>query len=218
MDAIVNHIQIGANRPGRKLSALKAIVVHYTENDSPYATAEMNVRYIGRDFVLKDGKKYEKNGRTPFRFGSAHIFCDMDKVIEAIPVDEVAWAVGDRNFKGGYQRIAEKVFKRRQNFETISVEICNNDVIKNSDEDWNMAVEKAKDWIVDFMQSHNYSLAFTESLYPQTVTKTPPAGQLLLLRHYDLTGKICPKPFVNKPKDWDKFILDVAKGVEKYGV
>lgn len=218
MNVVKKHIPKGhANRPGRKLDALRAIVVHYTQNAHPGATAAMNVRYIGRDYLVVNDKKFEADGTTPFRFGSAHIFCDMNMVIEAIPLDEVAWSVGDKSYKGGYQRIAEKMFKRRQNFETISVEICNNDVIKNSDEDWNGAVENAKKWIIKFMNEHNYMLAFTESLYPQTVTEPPTVGRLLLLRHYDVTGKLCPKPFVEDSKAWDKFIIDVANGVDNYG-
>lgn len=218
MNILKSHIPSGhANRPGKKLSALKAIVVHYTQNDSPAATAAMNVMYIGRKFVKKevDGviKKFEKDGETPFSFGSAHIFCDMNVCIEAIPVDEVAWGCGDKNYKGGYQRIAEKVFKRRQNFETVSVEICNNDVVKNSSDDWNAAVKNAKQWVVEFMNMYNLKLDVDSSMAPQTVDEAPPAGTILLLRHYDVTGKICPKPFVDSQKDWKNFISEIAEQV-----
>ena len=218
MNILKSHIPSGhANRPGKKLSALKAIVVHYTQNDSPAATAAMNVMYIGRKFVKKevDGviKKFEKDGETPFSFGSAHIFCDMNVCIEAIPVDEVAWGCGDKNYKGGYQRIAEKIFKRRQNFETVSVEICNNDVIKNSDEDWKMSVENAKQWIIEFLTTYNLKVDKNGSLSPQSLEEAPPAGTVLLLRHFDLTGKNCPKPFITDVPSWKKFVEDIAAQV-----
>lgn len=218
MDVIKAHISAGhPNRPGTKLSALKAIVIHYTQNDNPGATDTMNVKYIGRKYVKKDKKKYEADGVTPFRFGSAHVFCDMDSVTEAIPLDEVAWGCGDKNYKGGYQRIAEKVFKRRQNFETVSVEICNNNVIKDSAEDWEKAVANAYNWVADFIHLYNLKIDITGSLYPQAVDTSPLAGTVLLLRHYDITGKICPKPFVDAPKEWDKFIKIVAEKVSQYG-
>ena len=218
MNILKSHISSGhANRPGKKLSALKAIVVHYTQNDSPAATAAMNVMYIGRKFVKKeiDGvvKKFENDGETPFSFGSAHIFCDMNVCIEAIPVDEVAWGCGDKNYKGGYQRIAEKIFKRRQNFETVSVEICNNDVIKNSDEDWKMSVENAKQWIIEFLTTYNLKVDKNGSLSPQSLEEAPPAGTVLLLRHFDLTGKNCPKPFITDVPSWKKFVEDIAAQV-----
>ena len=218
MDVIKAHIPKGhPNRPGTKLSALKAIVIHYTQNDNPGATDTMNVKYIGRKYVKKENKSFESDGVTPFRFGSAHVFCDMDSVTEAIPLDEVAWGCGDKNYKGGYQRIAEKVFKRRQNFETISVEICNNDAIKNSPEDWEKAVANAMQWVIIFLQEYNLKVDFTGSIYPQAVEEAPEAGKILLLRHYDITGKICPKPFVYQPKEWEKFIKEVARQVENYG-
>lgn len=214
MDVIKAHIPAGhPNRPGRKLDALKAIVIHYTQNDNPGATDTMNVKYIGRKYVKKDAKSYEVDGVTPFRFGSAHVFCDMDSVTEAIPLDEVAWGCGDKNYKGGYQRIAEKVFKRRQNFETVSVEICNNDVIKDSLEDWEAAVEIAKIWVINFMNTYNLKLDVDGSMAPQLVETSPPAGTVLLLRHYDITGKICPKRFVYVPKEWKDFISEIAEEV-----
>lgn len=217
MDVIKAHIPKGhPNRPGTKLSTLKGIVIHYTQNDRPGATDTMNVNYIGRKFVIKDGKKYEADGETLFSFGSAHIFCDMDSITEAIPVYEVAWGCGDKHYKGGYQRIAEKVFKRRQNFETISVEICNNDVIKNSSLDWDKAVENALRWVVTFLHECALKVDINSSLKPQLVDGPLESGKILLLRHYDLTGKICPKPFIDDTKAWEAFVKEVAIQVENY--
>jgi N-acetylmuramoyl-L-alanine amidase len=213
MEVVKAHIPAGhPNRPGTKLRALKAIVVHYTQNEEPGATDTMNVKYIGRKFVLKDvngeAKKFEADGKTPFRFGSAHVFCDMDSVTEAIPLDEVAWNCGDKNYKGGYQRVAEKVFKFRQNYETIGVEICNNDTIKNSDEDWEKAAENAKQWIITFLKSFDYKVN-DKSLAPQLIDDAPVPGSILILRHYDITGKVCPKKFVDDPNKWANFVKDI---------
>lgn len=217
MDVIKAHIPAGhPNRPGTQLSALKAIVIHYTQNDNPGATDTINVKYIGRKYVKKDVKSYEADGVTPFRFGSAHVFCDMDSITEAIPLDEVAWGCGDKNYKGGYQRIAEKVFKRRQNFETVSVEICNNDVIKNSSDDWDKACHNAVTWVSEFITQYNLKIDITGSLYPQAVETAPPTGTILLLRHYDITGKICPKPFVDDQRLWEIVIKRIAEKVSKY--
>lgn len=218
MNVTQAHIPIPhPNRPGKKLEALKAIVIHYTQNDRPGATDTMNVQYIGRKYVKKEGKSFESDGVTPFRFGSAHIFCDMDSVTEAIPTDEVAWGCGDRNYKGGYQRIAEKVFKRRQNYETISVEICNNDVIKDSPQDWEAAVGNALQWVVTFLKTYNLKIDKVGSLFPRGVDEAPEAGTVLLLRHYDITGKICPKPFIDNPSAWKYFVEAVAEQVNHEG-
>lgn len=36
-----------------------------------------------------------------------------------------------------------------------------------------------------------------------------------LIRHYDVTGKICPKYFVDHPEEWEKFKKDVKKTMKK---
>ena len=218
IDVIKAHIPEGhPNRPGTKLEALKAIVVHYTQNEEEGATDTMNVKYIGRKYTRKEGKSYEADGETRFHFGSAHVFCDVDSITEAIPLDEVAWGCGDKSYKGGYQRIAEKVFRRRQNYQTISVEICNNDTIKHSDKDWQIAVEKAKQWIIEYLIAYNIVVDKEGSLSPQTVNESPVGGSILLLRHYDISGKVCPKPFIYTPEDWKKFVEEIAAQVNDYG-
>lgn len=201
------------NRPGKKLEALKAIVIHYTQNEHPEATDTMNVRYIGRRFVKNESGTFEADGKTPFRFGSAHAFCDMDSVTLAIPTDEVAWGCGDKNFHGGYQAVAIAAFSKRQNYQTVSVEICNNDAVKNSDEDWDGAVSNAKQWIIDFLKMKEVTVDTEGSLHPQNLRKVPESGKVLILRHYDLTGKNCPARFVKNSDEWESFIRDIADSI-----
>jgi len=232
MDVVQSHIPLPhPNRPGIKLTALKAIVIHYTQNDRPSATDTMHAQYMSRPY--ETGKYFNKRTNVAasgaiekgsmgkgeqglgiaFRTASAHVFCDMDSVTEVIPLDEVSWNCGDRNYKGGYQRVASTVFKNRQNYETIGVEICNNDVIKDSDEDWNAAVENAKQWVITFLQSRGLSVDVEGSLAPQEVSEAPAEGNVLLLRHYDITGKICPKPLVENPEEWEAFVREVGNNV-----
>ena len=62
---------------------------------------------------------------------------------------------------------------------------------------------------------------FTEATYTSLVRLT---GWLCyrfnltsedVIRHYDVTGKICPKYFVDYPEKWDEFCGDVGKMLEK---
>lgn len=39
-----------------------------------------------------------------------------------------------------------------------------------------------------------------------------------VIRHYDVTGKECPRYFVENQEAWEKFLLDVRAYIEKYGV
>lgn len=39
-----------------------------------------------------------------------------------------------------------------------------------------------------------------------------------VIRHYDITGKVCPKYFVDFPSAWEQFLADVEKYLKSYGV
>lgn len=39
-----------------------------------------------------------------------------------------------------------------------------------------------------------------------------------VIRHYDVTGKVCPKYFVEFPSAWEQFLADVQKYLVSYGV
>jgi N-acetylmuramoyl-L-alanine amidase CwlA len=184
------------NRPGRKIESYKGLIIHYTANDNPTATDTSNVIYMSRGFKLIKGKFYEADGKTPFRYGSAHTFCDMDSITRCIPYNEVAWSCGDRWFQrtngyDGQTKVARDYFKYRQNYNSVSIEICNNDVIKNSEEDWNKAVQNA----------------IIEAAYIMKTYKIPIEH---VFRHYDVTGKPCPKPLLPELK-WKQFLDDLDR-------
>lgn len=220
------------NRPGIKLERVDALVFHYTENDRPTADDAMNVRWIGRayDFgkywsgsAFATGKiekgslgKGPKGGGIPFRIGSAHVFCDMDSCTLAIPTDEVAWSCGDRNkppFTMQYkaqQPIARDVFGFRQNYRTVNIEICNNDAIKNSTADWDAAVRNAIEWAKMYIAETGRVVDWVKSLHPQDTAVPFKPGSLLLLRHFDVSGKNCPAPLVDNFGDWQDLVYEVA--------
>lgn len=211
MNYILKHIEkYHPNRPGIKLKGIKAIVVHYTQNDLPQATALFHYEYLNRKYVTRKNESgkiiyYEKDGVTPFRFGSAHVFCDIENIVETIPLNEVSWGCGDKNFNGGYKEIAYKLFNGKQNYYTINVEICNYDVIKNSDEDWNKSVDNARNFIKFYCEKNNLRINIDKSLSLQSVNNLND-NDVLILRHFDITGKMCPLPFVKDFKKWENFV------------
>lgn len=189
------------NRPGIKLEAIKAIVIHYTANDAPTATDTANAAYFGRVWKKgDDGKPLEADGKTPFRYGSTQIVADEDSVTIAIPPDEAAWACGDRNAGPwtpalkGQTAIARDLFGFRQNYQSVSVEICNN-------RDWDRAVANAAEWCAAFIRNRKLNLVSYGVVRP---------GDIVILRHFDITGKACPKPFIDNPGAWTAFVNKVA--------
>lgn len=217
------------NRPGTKLERIRAIVFHYTANDAPTATDMANAAYFGRTWAkLRDGSPGEgipgmptvdKHGNpVPFRYGSAQIIADMDSVTVAIPTDEVAWGCGDRpmpytELNKGQQPAARIWFGNRQNYQTVSVEICNNDAVKNSLADWDGAVMNAKEWAISFLKSKGLHVNVQCSLNPN-VMGTLAANEILLLRHFDVTGKLCPEPFVSDPAAWASLVKSIAEATK----
>lgn len=208
MTIVENFIAEGhPNRPGTKLTALKGLVFHYTANANPSATALMNAKYFGRAWKKgADGKPYEANGTTPWGYGSAQVIADKDGVVLAMPPNEVAWAVGDSHLKLpsgklGQQALAKNIFGNRQNYFTTSIEVCNN-------ADWEAAVHNAMEWAATYLKDNNLVIDVEGSKDPQNLQALEP-GKILILRHYDLTGKICPKPLVDDSAAWRTFIDDL---------
>lgn len=39
-----------------------------------------------------------------------------------------------------------------------------------------------------------------------------------VIRHYDVTGKNCPKYFVENPREWEQFRVDLVDYIAKYGI
>lgn len=81
-----------------------------------------------------------------------------------------------------------------RNDDTISIEVCHpGEDGKFTDESYNSLVKLCA-WLCNA-----YSLEAKD-----------------IIRHYDITGKICPKYFVDNPDKWKEFKKDVDKKISKY--
>jgi N-acetylmuramoyl-L-alanine amidase len=203
------------NRPGVVRKGTNAIVVHYTGNDKPHMDDVHNVKYMSRAFIKKENKYYEIDGVTDFRYGSAQVFIDMDSFIETMPLYEVAYGCGDQHYplNNGYKgrtKLAHYALFDNPNQWTLNIELCNNDVIKDSTEDWDKTVANGIDYIRQYLKENNLKIDVMASMYPNSVGGPSKVGEVILARHYDITGKICPKPFVDDQEAWYKFLRAVS--------
>ena len=99
IDKSIRASRIGGKRP---VSAVKAIVFHYTANTGKSATAKGNARYFAAG----------SEGRA----ASAHYCVDEGNVAyECVPLDTVAWSVGDGK-SGKYGSLYS-------NYNTVSIEM-----------------------------------------------------------------------------------------------
>jgi len=208
------------NRDGRLLTNFNGIVVHYTANANPGATALANAKYFCRGWkrttverkteqgIVKEEMLQEISSTVekivPFGHGSTQVLFDENSMCMALPFNERCHGAGDARIivnpvNKNQTQIARNAFNNAQNFKCLQIEICNNG-------NW----EKAAINAATFIQwvSRELSLFIDEegSLSPNTVMQTPELGTILLLRHYDLTGKICPKPFVDDTHQWIEFV------------
>ena len=165
--------RVGGKRP---LSAIRAIVFHYTANKGQSATALGNARYFA-------------NG-SEGRAASAHYVVDEgDTVYECVPLDVVAWAVGDGQ-SGKYGKVYG-------NYNTVSIEM-----VSHTDASGKYYIPEA-------------TMRNAARLYQILLKRLPaiPAA----IRHYDISGKLCPQPLIDEKKwaEFKKLLEEVDEVVTK---
>jgi N-acetylmuramoyl-L-alanine amidase len=164
-----------------RLRKVAAIVCHWTANTAIGADAKAHRKWLQGGAVGPKGMPQSV---------SAHYFVDDRAVVHTIPDNEVAFHCGDRP-KGRYMpeganmimeynknNPADKVWT--PNFLTLGYEIC-----VNQDGDWGMAEQNSIELAAELLFRHGLE------------TKN-------LIRHYDVTGKACPKMYLSE-SDWDSY-------------
>ena len=154
-----------------------------------------DIKYIVIHYTANDGDTDEGNGNyfaNNIVRASAHYFVDDDSITRSVPDDYIAWAVGGskyKNTKGG------AFYGKCTNANSISIELC--DTKKNGVYDFTEATMKnAADLVKLLMEKY-----------------TVPVERVI--RHYDVTGKVCPKPFVDDEKAWKEFKERLVDNMEK---
>lgn len=144
------------------------------------------IEYLVFHYTANDGDTDENNAKyfkAVHRGASAHYFIDEDSVTQVVKDEDTAWHCGDnQKYTNGGATMKGKV----RNYNSIGIELC-------SDKD----------------SQGKYILT------PQTINNAVLLGQELMAkynipitnvyRHYDVSGKICPEPFVRDPAQWQRF-------------
>ena len=176
----INDQLLSKNRPFCKLTALKAIIIHWTANTNKGANAQANARYFNSDQYLT-----KKNGEKVKISASAHYVVDDKQIIRCIPDDEVGYHVGS---KAGYKELIYTEIgvphSGRLNDYTIGIEMC-----VNSDSDFSVTRQNTIELIRYLLKAHNLT---TANVY----------------RHFDITGKDCPKMMLDEVI-WQQFKKEI---------
>ncbi|QCX32440.1 amidase [Caloramator sp. E03] len=129
----------------------------------------------GKGANAKANRDYFNTTKT---VASAHYIVDDSKIIQCIPDGEVAWHVGASKYTATGEKIREKPYS--PNYFLIGIEMC-----VNSDGDFKKTYQNTVELAAYLLKKYNLTL---NDLY----------------RHYDITGKDCPRMMVNE-NEWAKF-------------
>jgi N-acetylmuramoyl-L-alanine amidase len=125
---------------------------------------------------------------TTDRACSAHYIVDDKTILQCIPEDEVAYHVGATKYTPIGQSLIEHTCS--PNYFLLGIEMC-----VNSDGTFAITYKNTVSLAAALLTKHNLSI---KNLY----------------RHYDITGKDCPKMLL-EPASWNKFKAKVETELNK---
>lgn len=143
---------------------------------------EFPVHWIVLHFTANNGDTAKNNAdyfanNSNLR-ASAHYFVDLNEIYQSVKDTDTAWHCG-RERGGSY-------FNDCRNANSIGIEMCS--VIRNGvyviPEE---TVKNAAELVRYLMARHHVPVS-------------------RVCRHYDVTHKSCPEPWVRNPKQWEKFL------------
>lgn len=139
-----------------------------------------NIKYIVIHYTANDGDTAKGNGnyfKNNIVKASAHYFVDDNTIVQSVPDDYAAWSVGGSKYSDCDRTGGGKWYGKCTNSNSISVELC--DTVKNG--------------VSDFSESTvRNAVELVRSLMGQYGIDTEH-----VIRHFDVTGKICPKPYID---------------------
>lgn len=148
------------------------------------------IHYVGGKSGAEQNCKYFAGGD---RGASAHYFVGFDgEIWQCVEDANIAWHCGAKSYKHAECR----------NANSIGIEMCvrkrNTDSMSATDKDWyfeDATVEKTVELTRYLMDKYSVSASH-------------------VIRHYDVTGKICPNPYVYNTTEhtWDDFKKKISAG------
>ena len=145
------------------------------------------IKYLVKHYVGATGGALAncKHFRDTYIGASAHYFVGHNgEIWQCVEDKDVAWHVGAKRYKHRYCR----------NSNSIGVELC---VKKDASGRWyyTEATKKAAIELFAYLMKE-YNIPISN-----------------VLRHYDVTGKVCPEPDVSSVPVWDTFKADLQAAV-----
>jgi N-acetylmuramoyl-L-alanine amidase len=151
-----------------------------------------SIKYIVIHYTANNGDTAKGNCNyfaSAGRNASAHYFVDENGIYQSVADSDTAWSVGASRY----------VHDDCRNNNSISVEMCSR---KDSSGKYYFKVEtvtNAVKLVKALMEKYNVPISN-------------------VLRHYDVTGKKCPEPFVRDATQWTAFKKKLEEEMDKTAV
>lgn len=156
-----------------------------------------DIRYLVYHYTGNDGDSDENNVkyyRDTVVKASAHYFVDDDSITQSVPDLRVAWAIGGNKYASCADTGGGKMHGIVRNHNSISIEMCDT----QRDGTYNVTEATLENAVAlgrFLMERYHIPI---ENVY----------------RHFDVTGKLCPRYFVDSNK-WAAFKARLAQAEEK---
>ena len=142
-----------------------------------------SIKYIVMHYTANDGDTDEGNAhyfQGAGRRASAHYFVDEDSVTQSVRDNDAAWHCG-----GALESSHHPLRGICMNRNSLGVEMCS-DIVGGKYTITPQTVDRAVELVKYLMAKYGIDVDH-------------------VVRHYDVTGKLCPEPWVRNPKLWDNF-------------
>lgn len=163
--------------------------------------AAEDIEYLVYHYTGNDGDSDANNAAYYARETvqvSAHYFVDDDSITQSVPDLCVAWAVGGGKYKSCAETGGGTLHGKARNYNSISIELC--DTVR--DGTYNVTEATLRNAIdLGKMLMKRYNIPIER-----------------VIRHFDVTGKLCPSYFVDNEK-WTAFkarLVDAQTAETRY--
>lgn len=142
-----------------------------------------SIKYIVMHYTANDGDTDEGNAhyfQGAGRRASAHYFVDEDSVTQSVRDNDAAWHCG-----GALESSHHPLRGICMNRNSLGVEMCS-DIVGGKYTITPQTVDRAVELVKYLMAKYGIDVDH-------------------VVRHYDVTGKLCPEPWVRDESQWAKF-------------
>ena len=148
------------------------------------------IKYIVIHYTANNGDTAKNNAdyfaNNKNLSASAHYFVDENTIWQSVKDTDTAWHCGAKTYKHSYCR----------NDNSIGIELCSRKDSAGNYYFKDQTVKNAADLTKSLMAKYNI-----------------PATNVI--RHYDVTGKVCPAPMVSNTSLWNKFKEMISSNTKK---